>query len=450
MALTLPEAAFARKAEKVRQLLAEGAPVDTTDRDGRTALHYATMVNELEIVELLLTAGAQPDRVDSVGDMPLHFASQHVVRLPILRLLLERAPGVVDKAGGGGRLPLCIATDAKVAEGVRLLLEHGADPAKKDATGQSAIDRAQNTKIRALLTGGRASAPPSQEKSAQKPKQSTKPRAKSALGHEEIPRTGPLSSLDAWERASDSERSAELARVLPPGFAVSGACGASRLAEVAHSAFRFCFVAVPGGRYVASAGDRDREALEALDLDEHFIEALMASSDPREVELPPMLFARQPKSKSDGSPCELTKEEAAEAAREFESAGLRMPTEDEWNWVARTCGRTTFIAAAGADEAEDACGGLAEDFTFDPAVAGPLGVWGLLFGEWVSVSRKGAPAALMGISGAAQNYPFQEREALAGCLACVGPRPAEGEKLAVRAVRPLVLRGGSMPRCRVS
>ena len=79
-----------------------------------------------------MAAGASPDASDFVGDVPLHFAAQHPIRLPVLKLLLERAPQVVNQVGGAGRTPLMVASDSKFAEGVRLLLEHGADPTIAD------------------------------------------------------------------------------------------------------------------------------------------------------------------------------------------------------------------------------------------------------------------------------------------------------------------------------
>lgn len=151
MARTLPEAAFAKKLDEVRQLLAAGVAVDTADSFGRTALHCAVMVNHLALVELLLEAGGRLDVPDSVGDVPLHFAAQHRARLPVLRVLLARAPQVVNQVGGAGRTPIAVAADLNFVEGVRLLLEHGADPTIKDLAGLSAIDRAPNAKLAALL-----------------------------------------------------------------------------------------------------------------------------------------------------------------------------------------------------------------------------------------------------------------------------------------------------------
>lgn len=214
-----------------------------------------------------------------------------------------------------------------------------------------------------------------------------------------------------------------------------GHCGDFKLAEVEQVASGIRFVLIPGGRYLAGPGDRDREAMESLDVDKGILEA-MDSFEQREVDLPPMLFGRHPKLQgATARPLECTKKQALSIAAEFARDGLQLPTEDEWEWVARTCGRTVFIGAATAQEAEQLCADLADDFDYDPEVAGSsLGIWGLLYGEWIGSNGS---RSLAGISGAAQNYPFQDSEALAGCLACVGSRPANGEKLAVRPVKRL-------------
>lgn len=220
---------------------------------------------------------------------------------------------------------------------------------------------------------------------------------------------------------------------LPSGFSAIGTCGALGLPEVVHDASGLHFVLIPGGKYLAGPGKRDREAMEALDVDDDLL-AAMDGFKQRKVELPPMLFARHPKLDDRGQPLECTREQAEGLVAEFARDGFRLPTEDEWEWVARTCDRTVFIGSATAEEAEENCANLSDDFTYDPDAKPPLGVWGLLFGEWVG-DKSGAPTA--GISGAAQNYPFQDSEGVAGCLACIGARPAKGEKLAVRAVKPL-------------
>ncbi|HUS29979.1 MAG TPA: ankyrin repeat domain-containing protein [Kofleriaceae bacterium] len=152
MALTLAEAAFAKKRDLVRKMLADSVPVDSNEAPHhRTALHCAVMVNDLEMVNMLLAGGANADAADFVGDRPIHFAPQHKVRLPVLDRLLEHAPHLVNRAGAIGRTPLHVAVDLKCAEAIERLLAAGADPSIKDATGKIPIERAETAKIRKLL-----------------------------------------------------------------------------------------------------------------------------------------------------------------------------------------------------------------------------------------------------------------------------------------------------------
>ena len=60
----------------------------------------------------------------------------------IVRLLLEKG-AQVDGAGDGSRTALMVAAMFDRTEIVDLLLAHGADPSKRDASGMSAADMAR-------------------------------------------------------------------------------------------------------------------------------------------------------------------------------------------------------------------------------------------------------------------------------------------------------------------
>lgn len=83
----LKSAAEVGNLQFARDLLAEGAQVDTTSADG-TALHTAINWGHLEIARLLLDAGADPNAEDVDGDRPLDFA-----RSLAAEELLQRAGG---------------------------------------------------------------------------------------------------------------------------------------------------------------------------------------------------------------------------------------------------------------------------------------------------------------------------------------------------------------------
>ena len=59
-----------------------------------------------------------------------------------VRRLASEAPGRLDDAGEDGRTPLMLAASEGGADMVALLLELGADPAKRDREGRTAAELA--------------------------------------------------------------------------------------------------------------------------------------------------------------------------------------------------------------------------------------------------------------------------------------------------------------------
>lgn len=166
-------------------LLAHGANVHAVDNNGWTPLFYATTA---EAVRFLLAHIADPGaagdhtrstahhltaasavrellahRVDHLtvgfdGTTPAHeFARQLCPAALREWLLYPGTAALADAPNAVGRTPLHVATAARVeeyelkrlAEAVRLLLTHGADPLAVDASGTSALDHAVNALKRA-------------------------------------------------------------------------------------------------------------------------------------------------------------------------------------------------------------------------------------------------------------------------------------------------------------
>lgn len=58
----------------VKALLAHGAPIDITDRSGKTGLHAAAVQGQTKILEYLISKGANINAIDRYGDSPLEIA----------------------------------------------------------------------------------------------------------------------------------------------------------------------------------------------------------------------------------------------------------------------------------------------------------------------------------------------------------------------------------------
>lgn len=73
------------------KLLKRGAPIDTKNKAGNTALHSAILDGALEVVEKLIKLGAPLNAVNEKGDTPLHTVAKANVENDgqICRLLLK-------------------------------------------------------------------------------------------------------------------------------------------------------------------------------------------------------------------------------------------------------------------------------------------------------------------------------------------------------------------------
>lgn len=95
----LCDAASSGNLSRVRDLLADGVSVDSTDEDGTTALMAAAFAGEREIVKLLLADEADPNLQDEagltalmnavIGDGEMNLEGAHSVFYDIIERLLE-------------------------------------------------------------------------------------------------------------------------------------------------------------------------------------------------------------------------------------------------------------------------------------------------------------------------------------------------------------------------
>ncbi|XP_014295007.1 poly [ADP-ribose] polymerase tankyrase isoform X2 [Microplitis demolitor] len=127
--------------------------VNARDTSGRksTPLHFAAGYGRREIVEFLLSAGASIQARDDGGLHPLHNACSFG-HCDVVRLLLEAGanPNTRDnwnytplhEAAIKGKIDVCIA-----------LLQHGADPNIRNTEGKTAVELADPSTTKPVLTG---------------------------------------------------------------------------------------------------------------------------------------------------------------------------------------------------------------------------------------------------------------------------------------------------------
>ncbi|KAK1169625.1 ankyrin repeat domain-containing protein 50 [Acipenser oxyrinchus oxyrinchus] len=105
-----------------------GVPLESSDTEGRTALHVASWQGQLESVSLLLCHSADANALDGKGRSPLHSAAWQG-HAAIARLLIESGGANVDQACcQQGATALCIAAQEGHTAVVSVLLEKGANP----------------------------------------------------------------------------------------------------------------------------------------------------------------------------------------------------------------------------------------------------------------------------------------------------------------------------------
>ena len=122
----LLDAAWSGNVDITRVLLQHGADVNAVHREaGSTALEYAVLTGRSAIVRLLLAAGADTNRRYRYDQTVLHIAAARGF-LPILELLVNPHASL-NPVDANGNTPLDEAVLHDHAEAVRFLLAHGAD-----------------------------------------------------------------------------------------------------------------------------------------------------------------------------------------------------------------------------------------------------------------------------------------------------------------------------------
>ncbi|XP_037095125.1 ankyrin repeat domain-containing protein 50 [Syngnathus acus] len=113
-------------------------PLESTDSEGRTALHVASWRGNVDVVDLLLKHGANPNAQDAEGRPPLHSVAwtRHA---DVGRRLLSARTISIDLACHQGATALSIAAQQGHADVVAVLLEGGANPEHVDKYGRTPV-----------------------------------------------------------------------------------------------------------------------------------------------------------------------------------------------------------------------------------------------------------------------------------------------------------------------
>jgi len=123
------------------RLLAQGAPVDSRDRDQATPLIAAALSDQLEVAELLVGKGADVMARNAGGFTPLH-AAAYSGSVRIAELLLEKGAVLEDAANKAGVTPLLVAAEENHVAMLELLIARGADVNRPESHGYTPVMRA--------------------------------------------------------------------------------------------------------------------------------------------------------------------------------------------------------------------------------------------------------------------------------------------------------------------
>ncbi|CAM6104690.1 unnamed protein product [Calypogeia fissa] len=140
-------------------LLEAGAPINETDSDGNTALHWAlrqaTPVNKRSVnrklVKRLLDAGANVLMGNKLGATPVHTAAGHG-HFEALQLILEKEGGGVNVMAATKETPLHYSVKNNHLLCTALLLTHGANRNVSSLRSQKPFQLAPSPEMRALLS----------------------------------------------------------------------------------------------------------------------------------------------------------------------------------------------------------------------------------------------------------------------------------------------------------
>lgn len=155
--IALADAAARGDRAQVRELVTQGADVDTRGDRGVNLLEWAMLSKSPEGLEALLEAGADPAAPGMGDSTAIHTAA--IANDPVyLEILLTHGADPNTQEPESGEPVLSTATGAGNESQFRMLLAAGADPNRADRMGDTPLHRAARTgpywEVLALLEAG--------------------------------------------------------------------------------------------------------------------------------------------------------------------------------------------------------------------------------------------------------------------------------------------------------
>ncbi|GAB1298467.1 Ankyrin repeat domain-containing protein 31 [Apodemus speciosus] len=123
--------------------------ISKRNAEGESQLHVASREGDLSLVKVLIESGADVNLKDNAGWTPLHKAASGGFDDVIRELL--KAGANVNCENINGIVPLHGASKGNHIKAAEILLEHGANPSQKDQKQRTALDEADDEKMKELL-----------------------------------------------------------------------------------------------------------------------------------------------------------------------------------------------------------------------------------------------------------------------------------------------------------
>jgi hypothetical protein len=141
-------------ASRIKEVLSEGADINTRDKGGNTPLMLAIWFGNKEAFGILMVEGSNVNLQNAEGWTALHFAATKE-DIQFLRELLERGADINAK-NKTGNTALMLSAARGFKQHVVALLEAGADVDAKNFRGETALTRARYGEIAELLKQAKA------------------------------------------------------------------------------------------------------------------------------------------------------------------------------------------------------------------------------------------------------------------------------------------------------